>query len=123
MSEVAAAAEEAGEEIERVMLAGLTTLFVLVEAIVPVLVVDAPGFCRGEGVVGFGYRNEFVMGGVVTSVSFEISAQWEPKLRRRDCQQNLRTNGFLSGWYFLLSVRYARLISLSDADLSMSNSL
>ncbi len=36
---------------------------------------------------------------------------------------NLRTYGFLSGWYFLLSVRYARLISLSEADLSMSNSL
>ncbi len=74
VSEVAAAAEEAGEEIERVMLAGLTALFVLVEAIVSVLVVDAPGFCRGEGVVGFGYRDEFVMGGVVTSVCLEILA-------------------------------------------------
>lgn len=31
--------------------------------------------------------------------------------------------GFLSGWYFLLSVRYALLISLSDADLSISSNL
>lgn len=62
VSEVTAATEKAGEEIERVMLAGLTALFVLVEALVPVLVVDAPGFCGGEGVVGFGYCDEFVMG-------------------------------------------------------------
>lgn len=31
--------------------------------------------------------------------------------------------GFLSGWYFLLSVRYAFLISRSEADLSMFRSL
>lgn len=62
MSEVTATTKEAGEEIERVMLAGLTALFVLVEALVPVLVVDAPSFCGGEGVVGFGYCDEFVMG-------------------------------------------------------------
>jgi hypothetical protein len=31
--------------------------------------------------------------------------------------------GFLSGWYFLLRVRYARLISFSDACLSIPRSL
>jgi len=30
--------------------------------------------------------------------------------------------GFLSGWYFLLRVRYARLISFSDACLSIPRS-
>jgi hypothetical protein len=32
------------------------------------------------------------------------------------------TYGFLSGWYFLLRVRYARLRSLSEADLSTPSS-
>jgi hypothetical protein len=31
--------------------------------------------------------------------------------------------GFLSGWYFLLRVRYALLISFSDACLSIPRSL
>lgn len=33
------------------------------------------------------------------------------------------TYGFLSGWYFLLSVLYAFLMSLSEADLSIPSSL
>jgi hypothetical protein len=37
------------------------------------------------------------------------------------CQSG-ETYGFLSGWYFLLSVRYARLISLSVACLSSPRS-
>ena len=71
MSEVAATAEEAREEVEGVVLAGLAALLVLVEALVAVLVVDAPGFGGGEGVVGFGYCDKFVMGGVVASRNVE----------------------------------------------------
>lgn len=67
MSEVAAAAEEAGEEVERIMMAGLTALFVLVEALVPVLVVDAPRFYRREGVVGFSDCDELVVCGIIAS--------------------------------------------------------
>ena len=67
VSEVAAAAEEAGEEIERVMMAGLATLFMLVEALVPVLVVDAPRFCGGECVVGFGDCDEFIVCRIIAS--------------------------------------------------------
>lgn len=33
------------------------------------------------------------------------------------------THGFLSGWYFLLSVRYAFLISFSEADLASPRTL
>ena len=46
------------------MAAGLLVLF---EAFVAVLVIDAAGFGRGEGVVGFGYGDEFVVGGGVVS--------------------------------------------------------
>ena len=64
------AAEEAGEEVEGVVgLVGVAAgLLVLFEAFVAVLVVDAAGFGGGEGVVGFGYGDEFVVGGRVVSV-------------------------------------------------------
>ena len=69
LAEMAPAAEEAGEEVEGVVgLVGMPAgLLVLFEAFVAVLVVNAAGFGRGEGVVGFGYGNEFVMGGGVVS--------------------------------------------------------
>lgn len=75
MPEVAAAAEEAGEEIERVVArAGATAaLLVLLQAFVAVLVVDAAGFGRGEGVVGFGYLDEFLGGGFVAAGGGGIS--------------------------------------------------
>ncbi len=57
------------------MVAGLAALFVLVEAVVPVLIVDAACFRGGEGVVGFCYFDEFVMGGVVAPGRWGVLAQ------------------------------------------------
>lgn len=69
MPEVAAAAEEAGEEVEGVVPAGApTALLVVLEALVAVLVVDAAGLFVGEGVVGFRYCDEFVVGALVTAL-------------------------------------------------------
>ena len=68
VAEVAAAAEEAGEEVEGVVAAAAAAaLLVLLEAFVAVLVVDAAGFGRGEGVVGFGYLDEFLGGGFIAT--------------------------------------------------------
>ena len=69
MPEVAAPAEEAREEVEGVMvlLGATAALLVLLEAFVPVLVVDAPGFGGGEGFVGFGDFDEFLGGGGVAA--------------------------------------------------------
>lgn len=68
VAEVSAAAEEAGEEVERVVAAAIAAaLLVLLEAFVAVLVVDAAGFGGGEGIVGFGYLNEFLGGGFVAT--------------------------------------------------------
>ena len=71
------AAEEAGEEVEGVVAATATataaaaTLLVLGETVVAVLVVDFAGFGDGEGVVGFGYLDEFFGGGGVAAVGKE----------------------------------------------------
>lgn len=69
--EVAAAAEEAGEEVERVVLLAATAagglLAMLGEAFMAILVVDTAGGGVGEGVVGVGYGDEFLFGGVVAS--------------------------------------------------------
>ena len=63
-----AAAEEAREEIEWIVPpAAAAALLVLFEPFVAVLVVDAAGFGRGEGVVGFGYLDEFLGGGFVAT--------------------------------------------------------
>ena len=49
----------------------------------PVLVVDAAGFGGGEGVVGFGYLDEFFGGGFVASVTqitdqlFSTGKSWD----------------------------------------------
>ena len=66
---MAPAAEEAGKKVEGVVgLVGVTAgLLVLFEAFVAVLVVDAAGFGGGEGVVGFGYGDEFFVGGGIVS--------------------------------------------------------
>ena len=65
-----ATAEEAREEVEGVMAATATSLacLVLLEAFVAVLVVDAPGFGRREGVVCFGYLDKFLGGGIVATI-------------------------------------------------------
>ena len=47
--------------------AGAGALFVLLDAFVAVLVVDFARFGGGEGVVGFGYGDEFLVSGVVAS--------------------------------------------------------
>ncbi len=65
---MAAAAEETREEVERVVpAAAAAALLMLFEPFVAVLVVDAAGFGRGEGVVGFGYLDEFLGGGFVAT--------------------------------------------------------
>lgn len=68
MAGVAAAAEEAGEEVERVVgAAGTMALLVLLEAFVTILVVDFAGFGYGEGIVSFGDFDEFLGSGVVAT--------------------------------------------------------
>ena len=72
---MAAAAEEAGEEIEGVVGAtAAAALLVLFKAFVAVLVVDAAGFGDGEGVVGFGYLDEFLGGGFVAAKGGETGS-------------------------------------------------
>ncbi len=67
---MAGAAEEAGEEVERVVAAtGAAPLLVLGEAFVAVLVVDFAGFGGGEGVVGIGDLDELFGGGVIATTS------------------------------------------------------
>ena len=52
----------------------MASLLVLSESFVPVLVIDAPGFGTGEGVVGFGDFDEFLLGGFVATVNGVSSA-------------------------------------------------
>ena len=47
--------------------AAAAALLVLFQPFMPVLVVDAARFGRGEGVVGFGYLDEFLRGGFVAT--------------------------------------------------------
>lgn len=66
----AGAGEELAEEVEGVVVlaGGAAALAVLLDAVVPVLVVDAAGLGCGEDVVGVGDFDEFLGGGVVVSV-------------------------------------------------------
>jgi len=64
---VAGAAEEAREQVEGVVRAGAAALLVLLDAFVAVLVVDLAGLGLGEGVVGFGNGDKFLVGGVVAA--------------------------------------------------------
>jgi len=59
---MARAAEEAREQVEGVVRAGAAALLVLLDAFMAVLVVDLARFGLGEGVVGFGDGDEFLMG-------------------------------------------------------------
>lgn len=67
---MAAAAEEAGEEVEGVVAASGAAAagFVLREPFVAVLVVDSACFGFGEGFVGFGDLDEFLGCGLIASV-------------------------------------------------------
>ncbi len=67
MSEVPGAPEEAREEVEGVVVLAVAALLVLREPVVPILVVDFARFGLDEGFVGFGYRDEVVVGLVVVS--------------------------------------------------------
>lgn len=68
MSEVAGAAEEAGEEVEGIVAAaGAAPLFMLGEAFMTVLVVDLASFRGRKGVVGVGDLNELIGGGVIAT--------------------------------------------------------
>lgn len=69
MPEVTTSAEEAGEEVEGVVVlaAGAALLAVLGEAFVAVLVVDTAGGGVREGVVGISYGDKFLFGGFVAS--------------------------------------------------------
>lgn len=62
VAKVAAAAEEAGEEIEGVVMLLAAALLALLEAFVTVLVVDLAGFGVDEGFVGFRDFDELVVG-------------------------------------------------------------
>jgi hypothetical protein len=98
MSEMSAAAKEAGEEIEWVMVLLLPpAAFVLLEAFMAVLVVDFASLRIGEGFVGRGDFDKFLLGRLVAAgnVSFEYIYMGKVK----------RTYGFLSGWYFLERTR------------------
>lgn len=101
----------------------------LLEAFVAVLVVDFAGFADGEGVVGFGDFDEFLRGRVIATrigrIESEAPLTCSHLLKGACLSVDLPrdTHGFLSGWNFLLRVRYAFLISRSDADLSMLRSL
>ena len=61
MPEVSAPAEEAREEVEGVVVPLPAALFVLLEAFVAVLVVDAAGFGVREGFIGFGDLDKFLV--------------------------------------------------------------
>jgi len=82
MAEVAGAAEEAGEEVEGVVVLALlaTAALVFFDAFVAVLVVYAAGFFVDEDVVGFGYGDEFVVGGFIATRKLSVGfySLWSP---------------------------------------------
>ena len=69
VSKVAAAAEEAREEVEGVMVSAATTLLPLFETFMAVLVIDLAGFGVGEGFVCVCDFDEFLFGCLVASAS------------------------------------------------------
>lgn len=77
-------------------MSGLSTApFVLFQAVVAVLVVDPASFRIRQGVVGFGDLDKLLVGRVVSPSNISELCLCDTAM----------TYGFLSGWYFLLSVR------------------
>ena len=68
LTEVTAAAEEARAEIEGVASMTVASFLVLFEAFMAVLVVDFACLGFGKGFVGFGDFDEFLLGGLVSTV-------------------------------------------------------
>lgn len=73
MPEMPTTTEKTREKIKGIMLASRSTLFVLIESIVAILVVDAPGFRIREGVIGFGDVDELLMCSVVPTMAQGVS--------------------------------------------------
>jgi hypothetical protein len=73
-TEVPASAEEAAEEVERVVML-LSALLPLLEAFVAVLVVDAPGFRVDERLVGLRDFDKLIFCGVVTARTCQLRAK------------------------------------------------
>jgi hypothetical protein len=98
-----------------VLLAWAAALLVLLNTVVAVLIVDFASLFFAENFVGFGYLDKLLARLLVTTGICQLG-----------CVEVLRvfgwTYGFLSGWYFLLSVRYAFLISRSEASFLMPSS-
>jgi hypothetical protein len=70
LTKVTAAAEEAREEVEGVVLLARTAAFsVLLDAVVAVLVVDLAGLFVDEDLVGVGYRDELLRSFIVATGS------------------------------------------------------
>lgn len=65
---MAVAAEEAAEKVEGVAAAAAALLLAVLETLVAVAVVDGAGLGVGEGFVGFGDLDEFLLGGVVAGI-------------------------------------------------------
>ena len=76
-------AEEPAEDVERIVVpAASAPLLALLEAFVPILIVDFAGFGLGERFVGFGHFDEFLFGCFVASVSSlegRFIATWEER--------------------------------------------
>ena len=73
MPEMPTTTEETREKIKGIVLASRSTLFVLIESIVAILVVDAAGFGIREGVIGFGDVDELLMCSVVPTMEQGVS--------------------------------------------------
>jgi hypothetical protein len=102
---VAAPAEEAAEQVERVVPAAAAALplLALLEPFVAVLVVDLAGLGVGEGFVGFGDEDEFVVGcWVVAGGRGGLDRGWRGGRQR----QSLRV---LVGVVFLAELPVGRL--------------
>lgn len=95
------------------------TLSVLLQAFVAVFVVDLAGLGVGKGFISLCDFDELLLRSLVaTNICQTLEGSRKIELQIK-CQA---TYGFLSGWNFLLRDRYARLMSLVDACLSMPKS-
>ena len=68
MPKVATAAKEARKEVEGILVLSRSSLFVLIQALMTVLVVDAACFFVGQSFICFGNLDEFLLCGVIPPV-------------------------------------------------------